>query len=134
MAVDPVARLCRLALLVYLLVFPYVSVTAGVSLDLTALRNKVSKINVNPRGNLWATGHFMGKKSLLDYADGEATNTARIFLNVPDDPKDFKALLSQKVLEVVLRQEADGKRMGYGSLPQGMGLIMKILESYIENK
>lgn len=30
--------------------------TASMTLDLTELRNKVSKIKVNPRGNLWATG------------------------------------------------------------------------------
>uniref|UniRef100_A0A3Q0QSK5 Neuromedin Ba n=1 Tax=Amphilophus citrinellus TaxID=61819 RepID=A0A3Q0QSK5_AMPCI len=36
------------------------------TLDLTELRNKVSKLKVNPRGNLWATGHFMGKKSIVD--------------------------------------------------------------------
>uniref|UniRef100_A0A3B3HB94 Neuromedin Bb n=1 Tax=Oryzias latipes TaxID=8090 RepID=A0A3B3HB94_ORYLA len=23
-------------------------------------------VKVNPRGNLWATGHFMGKKSVMD--------------------------------------------------------------------
>lgn len=30
--------------------------TSSMTLDLTELRNKVSKINVNPRGNLWAQG------------------------------------------------------------------------------
>ncbi|XP_006769673.1 PREDICTED: neuromedin-B, partial [Myotis davidii] len=27
-------------------------------------RSRAGKIRVHPRGNLWATGHFMGKKSL----------------------------------------------------------------------
>ncbi|XP_025856397.1 neuromedin-B isoform X2 [Vulpes vulpes] len=27
-------------------------------------RSRAIKIRVHPRGNLWATGHFMGKKSL----------------------------------------------------------------------
>ncbi|XP_012375536.1 neuromedin-B isoform X1 [Dasypus novemcinctus] len=27
-------------------------------------RSLASKVRVHPRGNLWATGHFMGKKSL----------------------------------------------------------------------
>lgn len=30
--------------------------TSSMTLDLTELRNKISKIKVNPRGNLWATG------------------------------------------------------------------------------
>ncbi|KAI4905299.1 hypothetical protein NFI96_022718 [Prochilodus magdalenae] len=42
----------------------YLPIGTSVSLDLTELRNKVSKIKVNPRGNLWATGHFMGRKSI----------------------------------------------------------------------
>ncbi|KAG3262518.1 neuromedin-B isoform X2 [Ictidomys tridecemlineatus] len=40
---------------------------AGVSplnWDLPESRGRTSKIRVHPRGNLWATGHFMGKKSL----------------------------------------------------------------------
>ncbi|XP_069898848.1 neuromedin-B [Dipodomys merriami] len=32
--------------------------------DLPEPRGRASKIRVHPRGNLWATGHFMGKKSL----------------------------------------------------------------------
>uniref|UniRef100_A0A671XJZ8 Neuromedin Ba n=1 Tax=Sparus aurata TaxID=8175 RepID=A0A671XJZ8_SPAAU len=44
----------------------YIAVTSSMTLDLTELRNKISKIKVNPRGNLWATGHFMGKKSVVD--------------------------------------------------------------------
>ncbi|XP_048225283.1 neuromedin-B isoform X2 [Perognathus longimembris pacificus] len=32
--------------------------------DLPEPRSRANKIRVHPRGNLWATGHFMGKKSL----------------------------------------------------------------------
>ncbi|XP_023566404.1 neuromedin-B [Octodon degus] len=32
--------------------------------DLPEPRSRTGKIRVHPRGNLWATGHFMGKKSL----------------------------------------------------------------------
>ncbi|KPP56138.1 hypothetical protein Z043_126305, partial [Scleropages formosus] len=49
------SRVCHLLCLSYLLLLPYLSVTSSVSLDLTELRNKVAKIKVNPRGNLWAT-------------------------------------------------------------------------------
>ncbi|KAF7660963.1 hypothetical protein LDENG_00270810 [Lucifuga dentata] len=44
----------------------FITMTSSMTLDLTELRNKISKIKVNPRGNLWATGHFMGKKSVVD--------------------------------------------------------------------
>ncbi|KAI5943595.1 Neuromedin-B [Manis javanica] len=38
--------------------------TASPGLDLQESRGRAGKIRVRPRGNLWATGHFMGKKSL----------------------------------------------------------------------
>ncbi|XP_037689077.1 neuromedin-B isoform X2 [Choloepus didactylus] len=38
--------------------------TAPLGWDLPEPRSRTSKIRVHPRGNLWATGHFMGKKSL----------------------------------------------------------------------
>uniref|UniRef100_A0A3B4A0P4 Neuromedin Bb n=1 Tax=Periophthalmus magnuspinnatus TaxID=409849 RepID=A0A3B4A0P4_9GOBI len=44
------------------ILFSFIPVTSSMSLDLTELRNKVSKIKVNPRGNLWATG----KKCMFD--------------------------------------------------------------------
>uniref|UniRef100_A0A8C9P7U4 Neuromedin B n=1 Tax=Spermophilus dauricus TaxID=99837 RepID=A0A8C9P7U4_SPEDA len=37
---------------------------APLNWDLPESRGRTSKIRVHPRGNLWATGHFMGKKSL----------------------------------------------------------------------
>ncbi|VFV40785.1 neuromedin-b-like [Lynx pardinus] len=37
---------------------------APLSWDSPEPRSRASKIRVHPRGNLWATGHFMGKKSL----------------------------------------------------------------------
>lgn len=83
---------CKYTLLFALVMLLNVSLSTSVSLDLTELRNKVSKIKVHPRGNLWATGmllfhcvflcchhqikpitkmteffrsgHFMGKKSI----------------------------------------------------------------------
>ena len=47
---------CPSGLLAYLVLFSFISLTTAVSFDLTELRNKVAKIKVNPRGNLWATG------------------------------------------------------------------------------
>lgn len=46
-------NVCQCGLFTYLVLFSF---TAAVSFDLTELRNKVAKIKVNPRGNLWATG------------------------------------------------------------------------------
>ncbi|KAL7402917.1 hypothetical protein ABVT39_021675 [Epinephelus coioides] len=59
-------KICRAGFLSSLILISYIAMTSSMTLDLTELRNKVSKIKVNPRGNLWATGHFMGKKSVVD--------------------------------------------------------------------
>uniref|UniRef100_A0A8C6WNF4 Neuromedin B n=1 Tax=Neogobius melanostomus TaxID=47308 RepID=A0A8C6WNF4_9GOBI len=61
------------AVLGFLYSFILFSFTSSMTLDLTELRNKVSKIKVNPRGNLWATGHFMGKKSVVDSSSMESS-------------------------------------------------------------
>ncbi|KAL6468465.1 hypothetical protein MHYP_G00219890 [Metynnis hypsauchen] len=83
----------------------------GVGLDLTELRNKVAKIKVNPRGNLWATGHFMGKKSVADSApfppeDDAAMSAIEAALNPkhvePDD-------LYQEVLKTALQARLDSE-------------------------
>ncbi|XP_041652516.1 neuromedin Ba [Cheilinus undulatus] len=60
------ATICRARLLSSFILISYMAMASSMTLDLTELRNKVSKIKVNPRGNLWATGHFMGKKSVVD--------------------------------------------------------------------
>lgn len=53
---------CQCGLFSSLLLFSFLSLTAAVSFDLTELRNKVAKIKVNPRGNLWATGKNLDQK------------------------------------------------------------------------
>lgn len=53
---------CQCGLFSSLLLFSFLSFTAAVSFDLTELRNKVAKIKVNPRGNLWATGKNLDQK------------------------------------------------------------------------
>lgn len=52
----PLNNVCQCGLFTLLLVFSFMPLTTAVSFDLTELRNKVAKIKVNPRGNLWATG------------------------------------------------------------------------------
>ena len=51
------SSICKFGILIHLFQFSYISKTSSVSLDLSELRNKVAKIKVNPRGNLWATGN-----------------------------------------------------------------------------
>uniref|UniRef100_A0A3Q1J1N3 Neuromedin Bb n=1 Tax=Anabas testudineus TaxID=64144 RepID=A0A3Q1J1N3_ANATE len=74
---------CRISgLLSSFILIAFTAMTSSMTLDLTELRNKVSKIKVNPRGNLWATGHFMGKKSVVD---GSFMESAFEDVNVPTE-------------------------------------------------
>ncbi|MBN3314099.1 NMB protein, partial [Atractosteus spatula] len=137
MAEVTVNRICQLGVLTYLLLFSYVSLTTSVSLDLTELRNKVAKIKVNPRGNLWATGHFMGKKSVLDSPlleppDVPAVSSIRVALN-PESAQDMRELITQEVLKIALQTQLQDSRGRTDSNDQETGLLMKILENYIQN-
>lgn len=67
-------NLCQCGLFTYLVLFSFMSFTTAVSFDLTELRNKVAKIKVNPRGNLWATG-----KNQLESISYTKTNIGYIF-------------------------------------------------------
>uniref|UniRef100_A0AAQ4Q6X9 Neuromedin Ba n=1 Tax=Gasterosteus aculeatus aculeatus TaxID=481459 RepID=A0AAQ4Q6X9_GASAC len=58
--------ICRAGFLSSFILVYYIAMTSSMTPDLTELRNKVSKIRMTPKGNLWATGHFMGKKSVMD--------------------------------------------------------------------
>ncbi|KAL7854326.1 hypothetical protein SRHO_G00165160 [Serrasalmus rhombeus] len=107
-------------------------VNLWVSLDLTELRNKVAKIKVNPRGNLWATGHFMGKKSVADSAlvppgDDAAMSAIEAALNPkPVEPDD----LYQEVLKTALQARLDSEDSRARN--PDTALFMKILENYIQ--
>ncbi|KAL7866951.1 hypothetical protein AOLI_G00147650 [Acnodon oligacanthus] len=125
-------RFCQFGFFTYLVLFPYISLTSSVSLDLTELRNKVAKIKVNPRGNLWATGHFMGKKSVVDSAplppeDDATMNAIEAALNTkhvePDD-------LYQEVLKTALQARLDSEDSRARN--PDTALFMKILENYIQ--
>uniref|UniRef100_A0A4W6CG03 Neuromedin Bb n=1 Tax=Lates calcarifer TaxID=8187 RepID=A0A4W6CG03_LATCA len=87
-------KICRAGLLSSFILILYIAMASSMTLDLTELRNKVSKIKVNPRGNLWATGHFMGKKSVVDSSFMES---AFEDVNVPTEVRveDLQALLIQ---------------------------------------
>uniref|UniRef100_A0A3B5K5H6 Uncharacterized protein n=1 Tax=Takifugu rubripes TaxID=31033 RepID=A0A3B5K5H6_TAKRU len=82
-----------------------VSVTSAMSLDLTELRNKVSEIKVNPRWNLWASGHFMGKKSVAENSFGKVPAIVR-GISPLDYKKDMQTLLIQ-ILKPQWKQAGD---------------------------
>ncbi|XP_070691498.1 neuromedin Bb [Pempheris klunzingeri] len=128
------SNVCQCGLFTYLVFFSFVSFTTAVSFDLTELRNKVAKIKVNPRGNLWATGHFMGKKSVMDTpllpsAEGLGADALDVTL-----PADQSALgeLFQEFLRVALQAQVDTQESR--SKNQEAELLMKILESYIQSR
>uniref|UniRef100_A0A3B3RC65 Neuromedin Bb n=1 Tax=Paramormyrops kingsleyae TaxID=1676925 RepID=A0A3B3RC65_9TELE len=127
---------CQFGFLSYLLLVPYISVSTSVSLDLTELRNKVSKIKVNPRGNLWATGHFMGKKSVLDGSPMESpTELKTDEMEDATKTEKLKLRLLQEVLKMA--QQIQGKHY-YGGPTIFFNItgvaLMKILEGFIQNR
>ncbi|XP_029904080.1 neuromedin Bb [Myripristis murdjan] len=126
-------NVCQCGLFTYLVLFSFISLSAAVSFDLTELRNKVAKIKVNPRGNLWATGHFMGKKSVMDTpllppADEQGVDELEVAL-APE--QNGLGDLFQEVLRVALQAQVDTQESR--SKNQEAGLLMKILERYIQN-
>ncbi|KAG8012648.1 Protein KTI12-like protein [Nibea albiflora] len=110
-------KICRAGLLSSFILVSYIAMTSSMTLDLTELRNKVSKIKVNPRGNLWATGHFMGKKSVVDSSFLES---AFEDVNVPTEVRvvsplyrveDLQALLTEMLKSAQLTQRKQGLDM-----------------------
>ncbi|XP_055970266.1 neuromedin-B isoform X1 [Sorex fumeus] len=66
-----------------------------------------SKIRVHPRGNLWATGHFMGKKSLEPPNPSPLESTPQI------SPRDRQLQLSPDLLRILFLKRALG--LGHGN-------------------
>ncbi|XP_078540741.1 neuromedin-B [Lissotriton helveticus] len=140
MAPLSVPRLLQLGCLAYLLLSAFIVATAAVKVDYhqSELHGKVHDIKVNPRNKLWATGHFMGKKSILDSPvleypeEGEAVNSIRrspdLFL------ENMKDLLIRDLLKTPLQQrQLDESRVKLDLNDQATGLLMKILGKKIEN-
>ncbi|KAK5915067.1 hypothetical protein CesoFtcFv8_000697 [Champsocephalus esox] len=101
--------------------------TVAVSFDLTELRNKVAKIKVNPRGNLWATGHFMGKKSVMDpplLSSEERQGVDALEVSLPAEQSTLTELFHQ-FLRVNTRER---------STTNPEDVLMKIIESYIQSR
>ncbi|KAM9860975.1 neuromedin Bb [Aulostomus maculatus] len=125
---------CQCGLFTYLVLFSLVSFTTAVSFDLTELRNKVAKIKVNPRGNLWATGHFMGKKSVMDtplLPSSEGQGVGALEVPLPAERTDLGELF-QEFLRLVLQTHLDTPESL--SKKQEADLLMKILERYIQSR
>ncbi|XP_005381554.1 PREDICTED: neuromedin-B isoform X2 [Chinchilla lanigera] len=75
---------------------------APLTWDLPEPRSRAGKIRVHPRGNLWATGHFMGKKSLKPLSPtplGTAPHTSQ---------RDQQLQLSHDLLRSLLLRRALG--------------------------
>ncbi|XDV18370.1 hypothetical protein PO909_024078 [Leuciscus waleckii] len=129
-----VASFCHCGFLTYLVLFSfYIPITSSVSLDLTELRNKVAKIKVNPRGNLWATGHFMGKKSVVDSErfPTEDDSTMKAFEAALNPQQVEPADLYQEMLRIALQAHLDSPEIRH-KVPE-TAILMKILESYIQD-
>ncbi|XP_022064514.1 neuromedin Bb [Acanthochromis polyacanthus] len=127
-------NVCQWGLFTYLVLFSVMTFTSAVSFDLTELRNKVAKIKVNPRGNLWATGHFMGKKSVMDtplLPSAEDQGVGALEDSVPAEQSALGELF-QEFLRVALQAQVDTQESR--SKNQESDLLMKILENYIQNR
>ncbi|XP_031243021.1 neuromedin-B isoform X1 [Mastomys coucha] len=73
--------------------------------DLPEPRSRASKIRVHPRGNLWATGHFMGKKSL------EPLSPSLVGTAPPNTQGDQRLQLSHDLLRILLLKKALGMNL-----------------------
>ncbi|XP_033935673.1 neuromedin Bb [Pseudochaenichthys georgianus] len=120
-------NVCQCGLFAYLLFFSFMTFTVAVSFDLTELRNKVAKIKVNPRGNLWATGHFMGKKSVMDpplLSSEERQGVDALEVSLPAEQSTLTELFHQ-----FLRVNTQER-----STTNPDDVLMKIIESYIQSR
>ncbi|KAJ4947054.1 hypothetical protein JOQ06_009096 [Pogonophryne albipinna] len=126
-------NVCQCGLFAYLVFFSFMTFTVAVSFDLTELRNKVAKIKVNPRGNLWATGHFMGKKSVMDPPlphSVERQGVDALEVSLPAEQSTLTELFHQ-FLRVALQEQVDTQER---STTNPEDVLMKIIESYIQSR
>ncbi|XP_015227093.1 PREDICTED: neuromedin-B-like [Cyprinodon variegatus] len=127
-------NVCHCGLFTYLVLFSFMSLSAAVSFDLTELRNKVAKIKVNPRGNLWATGHFMGKKSVMEtplLPSPEERAVGALEVSLPAAQSSLGELF-QEFLRVALKAQVDTDESRLKN--QEAEFLAKILENYIQSK
>ncbi|NXJ11646.1 NMB protein, partial [Odontophorus gujanensis] len=88
----------------------------AVHLDFSEHRSQAAKIKVNPRGNLWATGHFMGKKSVtgtphLD-APGQPAVPMAFSPSLRALLEDVVELLTRELLKILLQERLLDENQG----------------------
>uniref|UniRef100_A0A3B3X475 Neuromedin Bb n=1 Tax=Poecilia mexicana TaxID=48701 RepID=A0A3B3X475_9TELE len=96
-------NVCHCGFFTYLV---FMSLSAGDSISLTDGRGKVPKFKVTPKGNLWATGHFMGKKSVMDtplLRSPEDQGGNEVDVSLPAE----QTSLFQEFLRVALKAQMD---------------------------
>ncbi|CAB1323187.1 unnamed protein product, partial [Coregonus sp. 'balchen'] len=97
-------RICKSGLSCFVLI-SYIGMTSSMSFDLNELRNKVSNIKVNQRGSLWATGHFMGKKSVDSTFLESSFGNGKIPFGVQSvNPERNAESLTELLIEDVLKR------------------------------
>ncbi|XP_077477440.1 neuromedin Bb [Stigmatopora argus] len=126
--------MCRCGFLTYLAIFSLASVCTAVSFDLTQLRNKVDKIHVYPRGNLWATGHFMGKKSVMETPLLSSTEDQELGASEMSQPRGSNDLSKgfQDFLRTAMQAQRDSQENHLKSQEDEM--LMRILDFYTQRK
>ncbi|XDV28718.1 hypothetical protein PO909_031935 [Leuciscus waleckii] len=110
---------CKYTLLFAFIMLFNISLSTSVSFDLTELRNKVSKIKVHPRGNLWATGHFMGKKSISNSQLLDSPFSSKLLRNTVGESgssEDLREMITQELLKVAQLEHPKGTRDVYNQV------------------
>ncbi|TNN55235.1 Neuromedin-B [Liparis tanakae] len=127
---------CHCSLFACLVLFSFMSFTAAVSFDLSELRNKVAKIKVNPRGNLWATGHFMGKKSVMDapplLPPARGPDADALELSLPAEQSALVELFHEFLRVAALQAQVDTRESRASN--QEADMLMKMLDSYFQSR
>ncbi|XP_036590244.1 neuromedin-B [Trichosurus vulpecula] len=116
-------RPLRPRLLSCLVFLAFLSSTSTLSLDFAEHRNKAAKIKIHPRGNLWATGHFMGKKSVEPLALSSPGRASRITL------EEMKDRLSHELVRILWLKKSLGMRRGIPTVSaQDLRMVVQQLE------
>ncbi|KAM5291798.1 neuromedin-B [Ctenodactylus gundi] len=89
---------------------PEMESVAPLGWDPSESRGRAGRFRVHPLGNLWATGHFMGKKS-LEPQGASPPGTAP-----HNSPRDQRLPLSHDLLRILLLKKAPGMSLG-GTAP-----------------
>ncbi|XP_053897091.1 neuromedin-B isoform X1 [Malaclemys terrapin pileata] len=106
-----------------LLLFSFFSAAPAGRADFAEPRGRTARIKVNPRGSLWATGHFMGKKSiaaspLLESPEDAAANSIPMAFSptLRAVLQDMKELLTRELLKILLQERLIDENQGKSEL------------------